>query len=116
MSTSQQYKPVHIKTNPKYHCDGTKSYVYCMSKYRFTGTLGGKYHQGMVMRQQGKYGGEDGHQAVGGKLRKVQVLEKTTGSGVDSETGLVGAEDVQNDSLYLAEVEIGKLIAQGVVM
>lgn len=43
---------------------------------------------------------------IGGKAVQHSILAKKTGPG-DGETGEVGAEDQQNDSMYLCEVDIG---------
>lgn len=42
---------------------------------------------------------------VGGRARLQEVLQKK--SADTDEIGQVGADDVQNDSMYLAEIEIG---------
>jgi hypothetical protein len=41
---------------------------------------------------------------VGGRAHVRQVLQKKS---ADDQVGQVGADDVQNDAMYLAEVEIG---------
>ncbi|KAJ4362883.1 hypothetical protein N0V83_010000 [Neocucurbitaria cava] len=110
------FQRVAIQRSPVYKFNGTKSYVYAMTKYGFHPTKPGPYFQAKVMSQQGKYG------RVGGRMRAHYVLRKreqtssatghaqskATSSGDAGATeGEVPAEDIQNDSLYLCEVNIG---------
>ncbi|KAK6507718.1 hypothetical protein TWF481_006140 [Arthrobotrys musiformis] len=96
--------PIPLSKNPKYIHNGTKSYVHLMRKYRFNATIESqesKYFQGRQLTQQGRFA-----PGVGGKANVVTRLKKKVGPG-GNEVGIVEAEDVQNDSLYLAEVMIG---------
>jgi hypothetical protein len=63
------------------------------------------------MHHQGKYTAEGAHvtegstgPAIGGKTGVQHILQKRVAAG---QTGNVGAEDIQNDSLYLCPVQIG---------
>jgi len=119
---------VAIQRSPKYTHNGTKSYVFAMSKYGFDSTKPGPYFYAKQFQSQGKFGG------VGGRMRTTHVLRKrhhhhhkpssstpapgdpstpSTGGGdappssSDPQSGEVTAEDIQNDSLYLCPVQIG---------
>ncbi|KAF2797487.1 acid protease [Melanomma pulvis-pyrius CBS 109.77] len=111
------FQRVAISLSPKYKHNGSKSYVYAMSKYGFNTTKPGPYFRTNVFTQQGKFG-----TSIGGRMRSHQALRKRavpseapeasgvqasdTASGSDA-AGEVPAEDIQNDSLYLCEVGIG---------
>jgi hypothetical protein len=73
-----------------------------MRKYRFNPTKGGPYFLGTRMVQTGR---QFTNKPVGGRARLQQVLQKK--SAVSDEVGQVDTHDVQNDSMYLAEVGIG---------
>ncbi|KAJ5770001.1 uncharacterized protein N7511_002052 [Penicillium nucicola] len=93
---------IKITANPRYQKSGTKSYLYAMRKYRFTPTQGGPYTYGTTMHQTGR---QYTDKPVGGRAHLQQVMQKKS---VDSDqVGQVGADDVQNDAMYLAEVGIG---------
>ncbi|KAI9813595.1 MAG: hypothetical protein M1827_003664 [Pycnora praestabilis] len=94
---------VKLVPNKNYQRSGTKSYVHLLRKYQFHPTKEGPYSFVNHVHQQGHHG--ENH-AVGGKAHVQQVMQKKTGSAAD-QTGEVSAEDVQNDSEYLAEVAIG---------
>ena len=98
--------------NSKYQASGPKSYVFLMKKYRFTPTLDGPYIVSNIAHQQGKHGEQ---QTIGGKTTmQNHVLQKkipphgtstsATGAG---QVGDVPAQDSQNDSQYLCQVQIG---------
>ena len=99
--------------NPNYKPSGTKSYVSLLKKYRFTPTLDGPYVVGNFAHHQGKHG----HQhTIGGKTTMHHAIKKkkhhkagssTAATPGDDEVGDVPAEDSQNDSEYLCQVEIG---------
>ncbi|KAJ5344994.1 hypothetical protein N7452_002998 [Penicillium brevicompactum] len=93
---------IKLTANPHYRKSGTKSYLYAMRKYRFTPTKGGPYSLGKTMVQSGRPFTD---KPVGGRARLQEVLQKK--SADTDEIGQVGADDVQNDSMYLAEIEIG---------
>ncbi|CAG7997125.1 unnamed protein product [Penicillium nalgiovense] len=93
---------VKLIANPNYQKSGTKSYLYAMRKYRFTPTKDGPYFLGMTMVQTGR---QFTNKPVGGRARLQQVLQKK--DAVSDEVEQVGAHDVQNDSMYLAEIGIG---------
>ncbi|KAF3316836.1 hypothetical protein TWF173_001498 [Orbilia oligospora] len=102
------HTPIRVIKNEKYIHNGTKSYVHLMRKWRFNPTIEpqeSKYFQGKQLAQQGKFAPN-----VGGRATTITRLKKKIGSGTDEGSGGVGlveAEDVQNDALYLAEVLVG---------
>lgn len=95
---------VLLVPNPNYKANGTKSYVYLMSRFGFETTKPGPYFQAKRAHQRGLAHGQT-KAPVGGRLRFEHFLAKRTGE--DGKTGEVTAEDVQNDSEYLCEVSIG---------
>lgn len=87
--------------------DSLKSYVYLLQKWGFEPTIEGPYCHVNKVQQQGKHGI---HRMFGGKATTQQVLAKKkhgSTATAGAETGEVPAEDQQNDSEYLCEVEIG---------
>ncbi|KAF3760562.1 aspartyl proteinase [Cryphonectria parasitica EP155] len=94
-------KKVMAVPNQNYKRHGTKSYVYLMNRFGFKATKPGPYQHSTTFHHRGLAGS---HVARGGRLRREHKLVKTTSSG---ETGEVTAEDQQNDSEYLCEVQIG---------
>jgi len=121
-----EFQRLAVQRSPVYKANGTKSYLFAMTRYGFHPTKPGPYFQAKVLTQQGKFG------RVGGRIRSHYVLRKrkhshphasppaggqtsgggtTTGSGGGgseaASEGEVPAEDIQNDSLYLCEVDIG---------
>ncbi|KAL6709639.1 hypothetical protein ACN47E_001067 [Coniothyrium glycines] len=117
------YQRVAVHRSPVYKHNGTKSYVFAMSKYGFEPTKPGPYFYARQFQAQGKFG-----EQVGGRMRTHQVLRKkkhhkpphesdpagsVPATGVappDSSqpsSGEVTAEDIQNDSLYLCPVKVG---------
>jgi hypothetical protein len=93
---------IKIIPNPHYQKSGTKSYVHLMRKYGFHPTKEGPYTIGTVMRQTGR---QYTDKPIGGRVHARQVLQK---KNIDTnEVGEVGADDVQNDSMYLAQIGIG---------
>lgn len=97
MSTTR----IGVIPNPRYQKSGTKSYVHAMRKYGFNPTKDGPYFIGTRMQQTGR---QFTDKPVGGRVHFRQVLQKRS---ADNQTGLVSADDVQNDAMYLAEVGIG---------
>lgn len=67
--TSNQRIAIH--RNPEYKHNGTKSYVFAMSKYGFNNTKPGPYFYAKVFESQGKFEGR-----VGGRMRSHEVLRK----------------------------------------
>jgi hypothetical protein len=104
MPTGLALNPVSVQRNKYYQYNGTKSYVYLMEKWGFEPTMVGKYFQGTMMQQQGKFG-PPGHQ-IGGRLHSTRVVKKRTGPN-EEDAEKVTADDLQNDSLYNAEVWVG---------
>ncbi|KAF2850183.1 acid protease [Plenodomus tracheiphilus IPT5] len=117
------FQRLAVQRSPVYKANGTRSYLFAMMRYGFHPTKPGPYFQAKVLTQQGKFG------RVGGRMRSHYVLRKrkhshqphstapvggqtggSTSSGGTSEAdseGEVPAEDIQNDSMYLCEVDIG---------
>ncbi|KAL4737930.1 putative aspartic endopeptidase [Aspergillus similis] len=93
---------IKLIPNPHYRKSGTKSYVHLMRKYRFTPTKGGRFLFGSHIQQTGRQYTE---LPVGGKARVQHVLSKKTAD--TDQPGEVNADDVQNDSMYLAPISIG---------
>ncbi|EPS33343.1 Aspergillopepsin-1 [Penicillium oxalicum] len=93
---------IKLITNPRYQRSGTKSYVHLMRKYGFHPTQEGPYTFGTVMRQTGR---QYTNKPIGGRVHRHKVLQKKTAD--PGEVGEVGADDVQNDALYLAQIGIG---------
>lgn len=87
--------------NQNYKPHGTKSYVYLLNKFGFQPTKPGPYRHVTSIHQRGL---AQSKIAKGGRVHREHKLIKATG---DNQTGEVTAEDQQNDSEYLAEVEIG---------
>lgn len=93
---------IPLIANPSYEKSGTKSYVHLMRKYRFNPTKEGPYFMGGKLKQMGRPYTD---QPVGGRAHIQQLLQKKS---IDTnQVGEVGALDVQNDSMYLAQVSIG---------
>lgn len=86
--------------NQNYKAHGTKSYVYLINKFGFQPTQPGPYRHATSIQQRGL---AHSNVARGGRVRRVDNFVKATGD----QTGEVTAEDQQNDSMYLCEVDIG---------
>ncbi|KAI0134504.1 aspartic endopeptidase [Xylariales sp. AK1849] len=97
---------VKVIRNKNYQAHGTKSYVYLLNRFGFDPTQPGPYRHVSRPHQRG-LAHPAFKKAVGGRLRMDRVLVKSTGSGDAESTGEVTAEDQQNDSMYLCEVDIG---------
>ncbi|PWY85087.1 acid protease [Aspergillus heteromorphus CBS 117.55] len=93
---------IKLIPNLSYKRSGPKSYVHLMRKYRFTPTKPGPYSLGSKLQQTGRPYTD---KAIGGRARVRTLLQKK--NTVSGEIGEVPAEDVQNDSMYLATVGIG---------
>jgi Eukaryotic aspartyl protease len=93
---------IKVILNPKYQRNGTKSYVHALRKFGFDTTLEGPYFHVNRVRQRGKFTTAE-KKPIGGRVRIERVLQKKVGT----QTGDVPAEDIQNDTEYLAKVEIG---------
>lgn len=94
-------KKVMAIPNQNYKRHGTKSYVYLMNRFGFQPTKPGPYRHATTIAQRGL---AHSNVARGGRLRREHKLVKADASG---NTGEVTAEDQQDDSEYLCEVNIG---------
>ncbi|KAJ9141620.1 Eukaryotic aspartyl protease [Coniochaeta hoffmannii] len=94
---------VKVIPNKNYQRHGTKSYVYLMNRFGFNPTKPGPYFHAKRIHQRGLMGSLI---PKGGRVRMYNQLVKKTGED-DAQTGEVTAEDQQNDSMYLCEVQIG---------
>lgn len=94
---------VPVKFNEKHTPNGTKSYVNLLARYGFQPTQPGPYGYINRMFQRGLAGSTV---ALGGRAHMEKVLARKSevegGYG-----GQVTADDLQNDSLYLGEVNVG---------
>lgn len=100
--TSPPTAKIKLVSNPDYQKSGTKSYVRTMRKYGFTPTKPGPYTFATTMQQTGRPYTD---KPIGGRVYARRVLQKKLGEG--DQVGQVGADDVQNDAMYLAVVGIG---------
>jgi len=96
----QRIKVVH---NKNYHRSGPKSYVWLLNKWGFEPTKPGPYFHMNKVSQTGHHGLLS---KIGGKAQTQRVLAKRVGAA-EGDTGEVTADDQQNDSEYLCEVDIG---------
>lgn len=94
-------KKVMAIPNENYKAHGTKSYVYLLNRFGFEPTKPGPYKHATTIVQRGL---AHSNVARGGRIRHEKKLVKAT---ADGKTGEVTAEDQQDDSEYLCEVEIG---------
>lgn len=92
---------LNLIPNPTYRRSGTKAYLRAMRKYRFRPTKDGPYFYGSAVQQTGRVFTT---QAIGGRARFRQVMLKKL---QDGQVGEVPAEDIENDTEYLAPVDIG---------
>ena len=94
---------INLIPNPNYRKSGTKSYLHAMRKYRFHPTKDGPYFfASPAVQQTGRVFTD---KAIGGRARiRPQVIQKRF---ADGQIGNVPAEDIQNDTQYLAPVTIG---------
>lgn len=99
---------IKLIRNPRYQPSGTKSYVHLLRKFGFTPTKEGPYFVGSRLEQTGKpyalFAAMKSLVGVGGKAHVRRVLQKKLDG---DRVGEVPAEDVQNDSMYLAQIAIG---------
>jgi hypothetical protein len=91
--------------NKNYKRSGTKSYVYLLNRFGFQPTKPGMFFHQKTMHQRGLAGS---HVARGGRVRfHDSLVKRYTDASGNAQTGQVTAEDQQNDSEYLCEVQIG---------
>lgn len=104
MATLQGLHKIKLIQNKNYKRSGTKSYVYLLRKWGFQPTLPGPYTQiqkaSATARQHHRF------KKHGGSTHTHPVTVKQSGPNA-SDTSEVTADDQQNDSEYLCEVQIG---------
>ncbi|KAH8685880.1 aspartic peptidase domain-containing protein [Tricladium varicosporioides] len=108
MASLKGLQKIKVTHNKNYKKSGTKSYVWLLNKWGFEPTKPGPYYQMQKVTQTGAHGSSH---KFGGKAYSHRVLAKKP-VGTDtpsdaSQAGEVGAEDQQNDSMYLCPVQIG---------
>ncbi|KAK0727078.1 eukaryotic aspartyl protease [Lasiosphaeria miniovina] len=91
-------KKVIAISNKNYKRHGTKSYVYLLNRFGFQPTKPGPYYHKTFIQD------DVNGNSYSGRPRKYTELVKKTGG---DQTGEVTAQDQQNDSEYLCEVDIG---------
>lgn len=96
-------RKIPIIHNKNYQRHGPKSYVYLLNRFGFEPTQPGPYRHVTKTHQRGLVPSAF-KKAIGGRVRHDRVLAKVT---ADGKSGEVTAEDQQNDSMYLCEVDIG---------
>jgi hypothetical protein len=105
LRTSLGLHKIKVIPNKNYKAHGTKSYVYLLNRFGFQPTKPGPYFHKTSIHQRGLAGTTV---AKGGRIhRHTELVKKTTGADGSTQTGQVTAEDQQNDSEYLCEVQIG---------
>lgn len=100
---TQGLQKIRVVPNKNYRRSGTKSYVWLLNKWGFEPTMPGPY---FLMDKVSQTGHQSLLNRIRGKTQMHQVLAKKTGPG-DGQAGEITADDQQNDSMYLCEVEIG---------
>lgn len=93
---------VRARPNQHYQRHGTKSYVYLLNRFGFEPTKPGPYRRVRSLQQRGLV---HSNVAIGGRATFTSRLAKVIDA--EGKTGEVTAEDQQNDSEYLCEVDIG---------
>jgi Eukaryotic aspartyl protease len=88
--------------NKNYRASGTKSYVYLLNKWGFEPTKPGPYFHKHKVAHHRRY---DTESLAGEKPMLAKKIEGVAGQ--TGQAGEVTADDVQNDSMYLCEVQIG---------
>lgn len=96
-------RKIPVIHNKNYQRNGTKSYVYLLNRFGFQPTQPGHYRHITKTHQKG-LAPSAFKKAIGGRVRHERVLAKVD---ADGKSGEVTAEDQQNDSMYLCEVDIG---------
>jgi hypothetical protein len=100
---TQGLQKIRIVPNRNYRRSGIKSYVRLLNKWGFEPTMPGPYFQ---MNKVSQTGHHSLLSKINGKAHVHRVLAKKTGPG-EGDIGEVTADDQQNDSMYLCEVDIG---------
>lgn len=105
MSIIKDLHKVKRIPNKNYRRSGTKSYVLLLRKWGFQPTLPGPYTQIEAVTKEA-YRHSHWHKKHGGSKHRHPVTVKQTGPNA-SDTSEVTAEDQQNDSEYLCQVQLG---------
>lgn len=100
---TQGLQKIRVIHNKNYRRSGIKSYVWLLNKWGFEPTMPGPYFQ---MNKVSRTGHQSLLSKMEGKAELTRVVAKKTGPA-HGQTGEVTADDQQNDSMYLCEVEIG---------
>jgi hypothetical protein len=100
---TQGLQKIRIIPNRNYRRSGIKSYVWLLNKWGFEPTMPGPYFQTNKVSQTGR---QSLLGRIGGRTELQRVLAKQAGPE-QGQTGEVTADDQQNDSMYLCEVDIG---------
>lgn len=101
----QGLQKIRVVHNKNYRRSGTKSYVWLLNKWGFEPTMPGPYFQ-MDKTSKTGHRGLLAKLGIGGKTEQYRVTARKSGAA-DGGPGEITAEDQQNDSMYLCEVEIG---------
>jgi hypothetical protein len=104
MATHHGLNKIRVVQNKHYRRSGTKSYVWLMNKWGFEPTMPGPYFQ---MRRTAP-SSHQGLLARFGVTEPEQYLVTAKRISQDDTQGAeVTADDQQNDSMYLCEVDVG---------
>ena len=106
MSAIQGLHKIKLIQNKNYKRSGTKSYVGLLRKWGFDPTLPGPYRQAQVATQEEAARHHHFRRKHSGSKQTHPATVKQTGPNA-SDTSVVTAEDQQNDSEYLCQVQIG---------
>lgn len=102
MATRSLHK-IRVVPNKNYRRSGIKSYAWLLNKWGFEPTMPGPYSLSDEVSQTGR-------PSLLSKVKGIEELQrvivKNTGPA-QGQTGEITADDQQNDSMYLCEVEIG---------
>jgi hypothetical protein len=106
MSALHGLHKIKLIPNKNYQKSGTKSYVLLLRKWGFQPTLPGPYTQVQMITKEDANRHLHSRRKHGGSPHTHPVTVKKSGSD-DTSTSEVTAEDQQNDSEYLCQVQIG---------
>jgi hypothetical protein len=106
MSALHGLHKIKLIPNQNYKRSGTKSYVLLLKRWGFDPTLPGPYKQKQAETREDAARHHHFRSKHGGSTHTHPVTVKQTGTGA-ADTSVISAEDQQNDSEYLAQVQIG---------